>query len=1073
MAYIDKATGLIVPGGEPCDTDASGGSGPDLSGLTVKASDVSQGVTYYGSSGRGTGTMPDVSVSISGRNVSVPAGRIRTSQSLAVSAGGVSITGDKVNVSAGYVGSQTLNVPAGGVSLAGNKVNVSAGYVGSQTLTVSGGSVAVNGGTVNVSAGYVESQTLKVPAGGVSIAGDKVNVSAGYVGTSSLVVPAGSVAVNGGTVNVSAGYVENQTLKVPSGVVSIAGDKVNVSAGYVNTQSLTVPAGSVALAGDKVVVSAGYVGAQEIEVPANGPDLSGLTVDASDVSEGVTFCGSNGIATGTMPDVEVSISGRNVSVPAGRIRTSQALAVSAGNVALDGAVVRVTEGYVASKTLEVPAGGVSIDGGTVNVSAGYVESQTLNVSAGGVSIAGDKVNVSAGYVASGSLNIPAGELNIYDNYVVLGGGYYAARDFLIGNTVNGYTVFPNDREQKISSGSYLTGDVVVMGDSNLIPANIVLGKSIFGVEGSAKPGADTSDANTVTAADVSENLVFYNAAGRQVGTMPDVAVSISGPDVTVPAGRIRTSQSLSVSAGNVALDGAVVRVTEGYVASKTLEVPAGSVSVNKNYVNVSAGYLNEQEVEVNAGSVEYEYRMRKVVVVEGYVDGNLIEVPLGEAFLCKEVYPLNEHGYGTWLGCRAAFDEDRRTYDFPDENDDLCAWYSDGFKPEVGKIYNFDATAIIEELWGVPKAEEKEGFYQCAEVFGPEKVSGFIVSGAGTAAVNGNYLPTELRTEEDTPIYKHETAEYYYFEMWGEKGICTSPTDYPGNGLYYNMYDEGWAVGSGGAEPVPTVTAGNITINADVPKTWNGYKAVWHDTDGYSFEETLTEGLTYGSALTPNPGSIYDSNARMEVSKLFEAVKPITTNDTSCLIYIDGTSLTNQALSPTKHEVTFGSGVSLLNGYVNMTNDETGQILTTARADGYGGNLKEWTWDYYFLTDADSLDCSGHSVYGWCLEGNPGAEMYFRGQGAAGQKLGVIRQKNEIVGLSMQYDNGVLHVWDKGKYIGICSPSFPNCAGQSFGIGCIADGDYDRMADNIKLFRFSNKARYTPGVDFELPEGFL
>lgn len=154
-------------------------------------------------------------------------------------------------------------------------------------------------------------------------------------------------------------------------------------------------------------------------------------------------------------------------------------------------------------------------------------------------------------------------------------------------------------------------------------------------------------------------------------------------------------------------------------------------------------------------------------------------------------------------------------------------------------------------------------FYQCAEVFGPEKVSGFIVSGTGTAAVNGNYLPTELRTEEDTPIYKHETAEYYYFEIWGEKGICTSPTQYPSEGLYYNMYDEGWTVGSGGAEPVPTVTAGNITINADTPKTWNGYKAVWNEKDGYSFEEILTEGLTYFTRK-PVAGGVYSSDARIK-----------------------------------------------------------------------------------------------------------------------------------------------------------------------------------------------------------------
>ena len=362
-------------------------------------------------------------------------------------------------------------------------------------------------------------------------------------------------------------------------------------------------------------------------------------------------------------------------------------------------------------------------------------------------------------------------------------------------------------------------------------------------------------------------------------------------------------------------------------------------------------------------------------------------------------------------------------------------------------------------------------FYQCAEVFGPSKVSGFIVSGAGTVAVNGNYLPTDLRTEEDTPIYKHETEEFYFFEMWGEKGICTSPTQYPSDGLYYNMYDEGWYPSNGGAEPAPTVTAGNIVVNADVPKTWNGYKAVWSDKEGYAFEETLTDGFAYGSALTPIIGGVYDADAKVEVSKLFEAVRPITTNDSACLIYIDGTSLTNQGKAPNKHDVTFGSGTSIASGYINITNDESGQILTTAKTDGYGGNLKEWTWDYYFMSDAGMLDCSGHSMCGWTIEGGPGGSLYFRGQGS--DKLGVTFTQNELVGLSMQWDDGVLHVWNKGIYVGTCTPTFPNCDGTPFGIGCIADGDFDRMADKLKLFRFSNKARYVPGQDFELPEGFI
>ena len=363
-------------------------------------------------------------------------------------------------------------------------------------------------------------------------------------------------------------------------------------------------------------------------------------------------------------------------------------------------------------------------------------------------------------------------------------------------------------------------------------------------------------------------------------------------------------------------------------------------------------------------------------------------------------------------------------------------------------------------------------FYQCAEVSGPSKVSGFIVSGAGTAAVNGNYLPTDLKTEEDTPIYKHETAEYYYFEMWGEKGITTSPTQYPSEGLYYNMYDEGWTVGSGGAEPVPTVTAGNININTDVPKTWNGYKAVWGEEDGYSFEETVTENLSYGSALVPVPGGVYDSNARIEVSKLFESVKPITTNDTSCLIYIDGTTLANQGLAPNKHDISFGSGVNLQNGVINTPHDSSGRITTTGKADGYGGTLTEWTWDFYFISSASYACLSGHSDNGWCLEASSSGNNFgFRGTSA---DLGVVYNKGELIGLSMQWDNGVLHVWDKGKYVGTCAPSLPQNDGSTLGIGCDGwNGNFDRMTDQIKLFRFSNKARYTPGVDFELPEGFI
>lgn len=157
-------------------------------------------------------------------------------------------------------------------------------------------------------------------------------------------------------------------------------------------------------------------------------------------------------------------------------------------------------------------------------------------------------------------------------------------------------------------------------------------------------------------------------------------------------------------------------------------------------------------------------------------------------------------------------------------------------------------------------------FYKCATVYGPKTVSGFIVSGAGTVAVNGNYLPTDLKSPDGvSPVYKHETEEYYYYEAWGEIGICDDYETLPSDGLYY-IFDSEWTV-SGGVGPAPTVTAGNITLNSDVPKTWNGYKAVL--VDGvYSFEDTLTEGMTYGDGYIPTVGKAYNSDATI-MAKLF------------------------------------------------------------------------------------------------------------------------------------------------------------------------------------------------------------
>lgn len=50
------------------------------------------------------------------------------------------------------------------------------------------------------------------------------------------------------------------------------------------------------------------------------------------------------------------------------------------------------------------------------------------------------------------------------------------------------TYTPGTADQTIAAGQYLTGPQTIKGDANLLPENIVSGKSIFNVEGTAETG---------------------------------------------------------------------------------------------------------------------------------------------------------------------------------------------------------------------------------------------------------------------------------------------------------------------------------------------------------------------------------------------------------------------------------------------------------------------------------------------------------------------------------------------------------------------------------------------------------
>lgn len=168
------------------------------------------------------------------------------------------------------------------------------------------------------------------------------------------------------------------------------------------------------------------------------------------------------------------------------------------------------------------------------------------------------------------------------------------------------------------------------------------------------------------------------------------------------------------------------------------------------------------------------------------------------------------------------------------------------------------------EIVGTLKPVE---FYKCANIYGPYEVETVVISGCPTAEVNGTYLPTEFTTQDwegnTQPVYSNGTYYYFYepnnYMSWGIGTDYTSSTM-----LYMGSVGSSWSDASDWMTVEGMSAAnGTATLDTDVPKTWDGYKAVL--TDGvYTFEETLTGGLTY-SDVKPQKYGIYNGDVTQKL----------------------------------------------------------------------------------------------------------------------------------------------------------------------------------------------------------------
>jgi len=170
-------------------------------------------------------------------------------------------------------------------------------------------------------------------------------------------------------------------------------------------------------------------------------------------------------------------------------------------------------------------------------------------------------------------------------------------------TVSGGTMTPTTSDQIISSGVYLGGSQVILGDSNLVAANIASGVSIFGVSGTYQGGGGSSsyDFGNTEAGDVLSGKKFLDSAGRTTtGTIPTVSATLAANVTTVPSGYIASAQELTVPlASSATVAGGIVTIPAGYVPAE-YTVSAGGSSAAEN---VSSGaYIAEGEpVAVSSG----------------------------------------------------------------------------------------------------------------------------------------------------------------------------------------------------------------------------------------------------------------------------------------------------------------------------------------------------------------------------------------------------------------------------------------------------------------------------------------
>lgn len=335
------------------------------------------------------------------------------------------------------------------------------------------------------------------------------------------------------------------------------------------------------------------------------------------------------------------------------------------------------------------------------------------------------------------------------NVVVIPAGVISEEtEIVVGNIRQGETVLPASSNRTVANvDDFVVGPIVVAGDPNLKPENIVEGISIFGIVGTAPKG----EVSASSGATVNANVV---TVGR--GYLSEDLT------VTIPMGRV-------------------------LVGSDDLD---DNVMVNGNYSNkvtITEGYHNDRTVTI--GNAVTGYTITPSVNAQTIVPGTYITgIPLlveGDANLVPENIKKDVSIFG------------------------VTGEYEAGF--QLVKVTNYNPA--------------REGFTAPAQV----EVSGIGTIGSDDYGTDGSAANGIYQVTEDTKykkgyarVYKQVDGNYYLAgydssaEEWSDSSsqwfIGTSPTSYGGSAL---LYYEGADIPAGSAT-WQNMNYGNATVTTTI-----------------------------------------------------------------------------------------------------------------------------------------------------------------------------------------------------------------------------------------------------------------